>query len=56
MSDMIEKLADDILRAAGSGLRHYTMPATREAILRATEAAVEAGRAAMIDSLLTEKR
>ncbi len=40
----IEALADAILRAAGSGLRHYTMPGTRAAILRATEAAVQAGR------------
>lgn len=38
-SDMIaaeiERHADLILRASGSGLRHYTMPATRNAILSA---------------------
>lgn len=37
-------LADNILRAAGSSLRNYSMPATRKAILAATMAAVEAGR------------
>lgn len=40
----IEALAEAILRAAGSSLRHYTTPATRAAILRAVEAAVEHGR------------
>lgn len=38
-------LADAILRAAGSGLRHYSMASTRSGILAATEAAVETGRA-----------
>lgn len=40
----VEALADAILRAAGSGLRFYSMPSIRQAILRATEAAVQAGR------------
>lgn len=43
MTDL-ERLADQILRAAGSGLRFYSIPAVREAILEATEEAVEAGR------------
>lgn len=38
----IERHADNILRAAGSGLRHYTMPATRQAILDATAEAMRA--------------
>lgn len=39
----LEALADGILRAAGSALRHYTMPSTRAAILEATARAVQAG-------------
>lgn len=35
MADAIEKHADLILRASGSGLRHYTMQKTRAAILMA---------------------
>lgn len=31
----VEKHADMILRASGSGLRHYTMKSTRDAILSA---------------------
>ena len=38
----VERHADNILRAAGSGLRHYTMPATRQAILEATAEAMRA--------------
>ena len=41
--------ADQILRAAGSGLRHYTMKSTRDAILMASvdawEEAYRAGAA-----------
>ena len=40
----IEALADAILRAAGSGLRFYSMQSTRDRIIRATEEAVQAGR------------
>lgn len=31
----IEEAAEMVLRAAGSSLKNYTMPATREAILQA---------------------
>lgn len=51
----LEALADAILRAAGSGLRHYSLPGTRSAILRATEAAVEAGREDVLDHLVVPK-
>lgn len=37
-----ERLADAILKAAGSGLHNYTMPATRNAIISAAQTAVEA--------------
>ena len=36
--------AEAILKAAGSSLRHYTMPATRAAILAAVEAAMQDAR------------
>ena len=36
---LIEQHAEAILRAAGSSLRHYTMPVTRKAILDAVRAA-----------------
>lgn len=42
----IEKLADAILRASGSSLRNYTMPATRAAIIAAAQEAHDAGRRA----------
>lgn len=42
----IEQHADAILRAAGSALRHYTMPPTRAAILAAVQAVHDAGREA----------
>jgi hypothetical protein len=35
IADRVEHHADAILRAAGSGLRHYTLPANRRAILSA---------------------
>lgn len=35
-NEMAERHADRILRAAGSGLRHYTLPSVRAAILLAT--------------------
>lgn len=41
----IERMADAILRAAGSGLRFYSMPSTREAILTATREAINSGGA-----------
>ena len=39
----LEAHAEAILRAAGSSLRHYTMPGTREAILAAVDAVYFAG-------------
>jgi hypothetical protein len=36
-----EKLADAILKASGSGLRHYTMPLTRDAIVEAATPIVQ---------------
>ncbi len=39
-----EALADAILRAAGSGLRHHTMPKTREAILSTAQEGLERAR------------
>lgn len=41
--------AEAILKAAGSSLRHYTMPATRTAILAAVEAAMRDARVDAID-------
>jgi hypothetical protein len=38
---MVLQAADEILRAAGSGMRFYSMPSTRERILRATERAMQ---------------
>jgi hypothetical protein len=38
-----ETLAEMILKAAGSGLRHYT-PASRAEIIKAAEAAIKAVR------------
>ncbi len=37
-----EALADSILRAAGSGLRNYTMPSTRAAIIAAAQDGIDA--------------
>ena len=45
----IERHADAILRAAGSSLRNYTMPATRRAILEAVLATYEAGHCNGVD-------
>ena len=45
-----EALADAILKAAGSGLRHYSMAKTREAILTAAQEWLEAGRAKLLDA------
>ena len=39
----IEALAERILNASGSSLRHYTMTSTREAILKAVREAYMAG-------------
>jgi|GEM_PF-3456699 len=41
--DRIEALADRILRASGSALRHYSLSRTREEILEATRGAYMAG-------------
>lgn len=49
IADAVERHADLILRASGSGMRFYTMPATRKAILSAVfdlyEEAYRAGAA-----------
>lgn len=34
-------LADNILRAAGSGMQYYTLPKTREAIIKAARDTIE---------------
>lgn len=46
-----EALADAILRAAGSGLRHYSMPKTREAILSAAQDGLNAARTGLLEAL-----
>lgn len=57
ISAAVERHADLILKAAGSGLRHYTLPGTRKAILLAAldlyEEAYRAG-AALAESILTK--
>lgn len=40
--EMVERLADTVLKAAGTGLRYYTQPNNRGRILTATRAALEA--------------
>ena len=40
-ADAVEAHADKVLRAAGSGLKHYTMPTVRRAILSAMLDAIE---------------
>lgn len=47
----VERFADNILRAAGSSLRHYTMPATRQAILDATAEAMDEAADTITDLL-----
>ena len=37
-----ERCADAILKAAGTGLRHYTMPSTRASIILAAEQSIAA--------------
>lgn len=39
-----ESLADAVLKAAGSGLRHYRMAKTREAIVAAAQNGIDAAR------------
>jgi hypothetical protein len=46
-----ELLADSILRAAGSGLRHYSMPKTRDAILLAAQQGLDTARAGLLEAL-----
>jgi hypothetical protein len=43
-----EALADAILKAAGSGLRHYSLPKTREAIFAAAQQGIDAARAELL--------
>lgn len=40
-----EALADSILKAAGSNLKHYTMARTRDAIFAAAQAGIDKARA-----------
>lgn len=53
IADRVEHHADAILRASGSGLRHYTMPTNRRAILSAMldayEEAYRAGAARALE-------
>lgn len=48
----LERHADAILRAAGSGLRHYTFDSTRAAILAAVLECFQAGYCEGVDSVL----
>lgn len=48
MTNQTEAHAEAILRAAGSSLKHYTMPATRTAILDAVREAIGQERAAIV--------
>lgn len=55
MSDITtaaEQLADSILKAAGSGLRHYTMQKTRDEIIGAAVTGLEAERARAVTDVL----
>lgn len=44
-------LADAVLRAAGSGLRNYSMAKTRGAIVAAAQAGIDAGRTDLLAAL-----
>ena len=46
-----EALADAILKAAGSGLRHYSVAKTREAIFVTAQAGIDDVRAALLSDL-----
>lgn len=52
----VEHHADAILRAAGSGLRHYSMDGTRRAILSATMDCYEEAYRAGADRVLASYR
>lgn len=52
LSADLERHADAILRAAGSGLRHYTFDSTRAAILAAVLECFQAGYCEGVDSVL----
>lgn len=52
LSADLERHADAILRAAGSGLRHYTFDSTRDAILSAVLECFQAGYCEGVDSVL----
>lgn len=60
IAEAVERHADLILKAAGSGLRHYTTPKTRDAILSATldiyEEAYRAGAKFAQDSLAAKAK
>jgi len=43
-----EALADAILKAAGSGLAHYTMPSSRERIIAAAQAQIDESSASFL--------
>lgn len=44
-------LADAILKASGSNLKNYTLEKTRDAILGAAQAGIEAGRAEIMTAM-----
>ena len=46
-----EALADAILKAAGSGLHHYSMEKTRQAIFAAAEEGIDSARAELLEAL-----
>lgn len=46
-------LADAVLTATGSGLRHYSMAKTRDVILVAAQRGIDAGRAELLQALRT---
>lgn len=46
-----EALADAVLKAAGSGLRHYSMAKTREAIIAAAQKGIDESRAELLETL-----
>ncbi|MBP3955456.1 hypothetical protein J8F10_09195 [Gemmata sp. G18] len=49
-------LADAVLTAAGSGLRHYSTAKMREAILVAAQQGIDAGRADLLEALKEVER
>lgn len=44
-------LADNILKAAGSGLKHYSMHSIREAIMNSAQKGIDDARAELLEAL-----